>query len=195
MPNSQNSLLTVSSRLVSNIFNPLTSLLLYFVYFSYQHYTWKETAERFWPILLIVALPVSVWIVWNVRKGNYSNLDVSNRNQRKSLYVVIAIVMLMYLLIYYMMNGEVDYIMLHLLILLFLMQISNYFIKSSMHTAFNVITAAFFFTQNTWLGVFWLMLAVAVGLSRIVLKRHNLSEVLMGGFLAAVVSAFYIYYN
>lgn len=195
MPNSQNSLLTVSSRLVSNIFNPFTSLLLYFVYFSYQHYTWKETAERFWPILLIVALPVSVWIVWNVRKGNYSNLDVSNRNQRKSLYVVIAIVMLMYLLIYYMMNGEVDYIMLHLLILLFLMQISNYFIKSSMHTAFNVITAAFFFTQNTWLGVFWLMLAVAVGLSRIVLKRHNLSEVLMGGFLAAVVSAFYIYYN
>ena len=195
MPKSQNSFLIVASRLISNIFNPLTALLVYFVYFSYQHYTWEEMLHRFWPILLIVALPVSFWIVWNVKKGNYSNMDVSNRNQRKSLYVVIGIVMLVYLIVFYMMNKSIDTIMLFLLILLFLMQISNYFIKSSMHTAFNVITAAFFFNQDVKLGVLWLIIAIIVGLTRIVLKRHTLSEVLMGGFLAAAVSAIYIYYH
>lgn len=195
MPKSQNSFLIVASRLISNIFNPLTALLVYFVYFSYQHYTWEEMLHRFWPILLIVALPVSFWIVWNVKKGNYSNMDVSNRNQRKSLYVVIGIVMLVYLIVFYMMNKSIDTIMPFLLILLFLMQISNYFIKSSMHTAFNVITAAFFFNQDVKLGVLWLIIAIIVGLTRIVLKRHTLSEVLMGGFLAAAVSAIYIYYH
>ena len=195
MSNSQNSFIIIASKLISNIFNPLTSLLVYFVYFSYQHYDWQETLHRLWPIFLIVALPVSIWILWNVKKGNYSNMDVSNRNQRKSLYVAIAVVMLVYLLVYYMMNRTIDVVMLYLLILLFLMQISNYFIKSSMHTAFNVITAGLFFNQDITLGILWFVIAAIVGLTRVVLKRHTISEVLMGGFLAAIVSGFYLYFH
>lgn len=120
-------------------------------------------------------------------------MDVSNRKQRKSLYVFIAVAMLAYLIVNYMIDGQIDYTMLFLFILLILMQISNYFIKSSMHTAMNVFTAALFFSQNQILGFIWLMIAIIVGITRIILKRHTPQEVLMGAFLASIVSFAYLY--
>lgn len=181
------------SKFISNFFNPLTSLFLYFAYYSNLHYGLKKSLYEFLPILLILILPISGWIYWNVRKGNYTNMDVSNRKQRNSLYIFIAVAMLVYLVINYMIDGQIDYTMLFLFILLILMQVSNYFIKSSMHTAINVFTAALFFAQNQILGLVWLFIAIIVGITRIILKRHTPKEVLMGAAIASVVSFFYLY--
>ena len=181
------------SKFISNFFNPLTSLFLYFAYYSNLHYDLKKSLYEFLPILLILILPISAWIYWNVRKGNYTNMDVSNRKQRNSLYIFIAVAMLVYLVINYMIDGQIDYTMLFLFILLILMQVSNYFIKSSMHTAINVFTAALFFAQNQILGLAWLFIAIIVGITRIILKRHTPKEVLMGAAIASVVSFFHLY--
>lgn len=181
------------SKFISNFFNPLTSLFLYFAYYSNKHYDLKKSLYEFLPILLILILPISGWIYWNVRRGNYTNMDVSNRKQRNSLYIFIAVAMLVYLLINFMIDGQIDYTMLFLFILLILMQVSNYFIKSSMHTAINVFAAALLFAQNQILGLAWLFIAVLVGITRIILKRHTPKEVLMGAAIAAVVSFFYLY--
>ena len=120
-------------------------------------------------------------------------MDVSNRKQRNSLYIFIAVAMLVYLLINFMIDGQIDYTMLFLFILLILMQVSNYFIKSSMHTAINIFAAALFFAQNQILGLAWLFIAVMVGITRIILKRHTPKEVLMGAAIASIVSFFYLY--
>lgn len=181
------------SKFISNFFNPLTSLFLYFAYYSNKHYNLKKSLYEFLPILLILILPISAWIYWNVRKGNYTNMDVSNRKQRNSLYIFIAVAMLVYLLINFMIDGQIDYTMLFLFILLILMQVSNYFIKSSMHTAINIFAAALFFAQNQILGLAWLFIAVMVGITRIILKRHTPKEVLMGAAIASMVSFFYLY--
>lgn len=181
------------SKFISNFFNPLTSLFLYFAYYSNKHYDLKKSLYEFLPILLILILPISAWIYWNVRKGNYTNMDVSNRKQRNSLYIFIAVAMLVYLLINFMIDGQIDYTMLFLFILLILMQVSNYFIKSSMHTAINIFAAALFFAQNQLLGLAWLFIAVMVGITRIILKRHTPKEVLMGAAIASMVSFFYLY--
>lgn len=181
------------SKFISNFFNPLTSLFLYFAYYSNKHYNLKKSLYEFLPILLILILPISAWIYWNVRKGHYTNMDVSNRKQRNSLYIFIAVAMLVYLLINFMIDGQIDYTMLFLFILLILMQVSNYFIKSSMHTAINIFAAALFFAQNQILGLAWLFIAVMVGVTRIILKRHTPKEVLMGAAIASIVSFFYLY--
>lgn len=194
MDSQTNSVIITISKFISNVFNPLTSLLVYFIYFSYRHYSLNEAFGRFLPLLLILILPLSAWIFWNVKKGAYSNMDVSNRNQRKSLYIIIGVLMLIYMIIYYMLYQEIDHTLLFLFILLLMMQFSNFFIKSSMHTAFNVIAAAFFYTQNEALGYAWLLLAIIVGITRVILKRHTTAEVLMGALLAAIVSVAYIYY-
>lgn len=181
------------SKFISNFFNPLTSLFLYFAYYSNKHYDLKKSLYEFLPILLILILPISAWIYWNVRKGHYTNMDVSNRKQRNSLYIFIAVAMLVYLLINFMIDGQIDYTMLFLFILLILMQVSNYFIKSSMHTAINIFAAALFFAQNQILGLAWLFIAVMVGITRIILKRHTPKEVLMGAAIASIVSFFFLY--
>lgn len=122
-------------------------------------------------------------------------MDVSDRVQRKTLYIFIASCVIIYLIFNYLKNGYIDLVMLFILILIFTMQISNFFIKSSMHTAFNVFVAALFFTLNWKAGLIWLVIAALVGITRIILKRHTVKEVFMGAGIAFLVSFIYLYCN
>lgn len=183
------------SKIISNFFNPLTSLFIYFVYNSSLNYNLSETATLFLPLLLIVVIPISAWIYWNVRKGNYTNMDVSNRKQRKSLYFFIAGALLLFLGYDYFLNENIDLIITFLLLLLLLMQLSNYYVKSSMHTAFNIFVAALFFAASSVLGIIWLILSIMVGITRIILKRHTVTEVISGALIALLVSFIYLYAN
>ncbi|MDC8100042.1 MULTISPECIES: phosphatase PAP2 family protein [Chryseobacterium] len=183
------------SKIISDFFNPLVSLFIFFIYMSIQSYTLKDSLVYFLPILLLIMLPVIIWLVWNVKTGRYTNMDVSNRVQRKTLYIFIAVCVLAYILFNYLKNGYVDFIMLFILILLFALQISNLYIKSSMHTAFNVFVAALFFSLNWKLGILWLGIAALVGITRIILKRHTIKEVFMGAGIAFLISFIYLYCN
>lgn len=187
--------LILASKWISNLFNPLTSLVLYFIYYATQFLTWEEALKQFSPILCLLILPVTLWIVWNVKTGRYSNMDVSNRKQRKSLYVFLFLALLTYIGVTYYLSGFLDLVMVFLLALILLMQLSNFWIKSSMHTALNVFAAALFFTINPVVGLFWLGLAALVGVSRVVLKRHSVKEVLFGAGIALVVSICYLYFH
>ena len=189
------SLLHKISKVISDFFNPLVSLILFFVYMSIREYSFKESLSHFLPLLLMIIAPVVIWLVWNVKTGRYTNMDVSNRVQRKTLYVFIAACVVIYLIFNYIKNGYIDLVMLFILILLFALQISNFFIKSSMHTAFNIFVAALFFTLNWKMGLLWLGIASLVGLTRIILKRHTVKEVFMGAGIAFMVSFIYLYCN
>lgn len=195
MEEKQPSLLHKISKVISDFFNPLVSLFIFFVYMSVRNYTLKDSLLYFLPILLMIILPVIIWLVWNVKTGRYTNMDVSNRIQRKTLYIFIAGCVVSYLLFNYFQNGYVDFVMLFILILLFSMQISNYFIKSSMHTAFNIFVAALFFALDTTMGFVWLGISFLVGITRIILKRHTPREVFMGAGIAFAVSFIYLYCN
>ena len=186
MKEKKTSLQHIISRIISDFFNPLVSLVIYFVYFSIQNYTLKESFTHFLPILLMTILPIIIWIAWNVKTGRYTNMDVSNRVQRKTLYIFIAVCIISYLVFNYIKHGFIDFVMLFILVLLFALQFSNLYIKSSMHTAFNVFVAALFFAFDIKIGFVWLA---------IILKRHTVKEVFMGGGIAVLVSFIYLYCN
>ena len=195
MEEKQSSLLHKISKVISDFFNPLVSLILYFVYMSMKEYSLQDSILYFLPILLMIIIPVIVWLVWNVKTGRYTNMDVSNRVQRKTLYIFIAACVVAYLAFNYIKNGYIDLVMLFILVLLFALQISNLFIKSSMHTAFNVFVAALFFTLDWKMGLAWLGIAILVGITRVILKRHTVKEVFMGAGIAFLVSFLYLYCN
>lgn len=195
MEEKKSSLFHKTSRVISDFFNPLVSLIIFFVYMSAREYTFKESLIYFFPLLLMIIAPVVIWLVWNVKTGRYTNMDVSNRIQRKTLYVFIATCLIIYLIFNYIRNGYIDLVLLFILILLFALQISNFFIKSSMHTAFNIFVAALFFTLDWKIGLVWLGIASLVGLTRIILKRHTVKEVFMGAGIAFMVSFIYLYCN
>lgn len=190
---SADTLLIRISKFISNFFNPFTSLLVYLFYYNLTTFPFKDALWEFVPKILILVVPITLWIYWNVRKGNYSNMDVSNRQERKSLYVFILVCMLVYLLFSYMFQESFDLVMLFLLVLIILMQVSNYFIKSSMHTALNVYTAALFAAVSPPIGILWILIAALVGATRVILKRHTTREVVMGALIAASISFIYLY--
>ncbi|EJL68371.1 phosphatase PAP2 family protein [Chryseobacterium populi] len=195
MEEKQPFLINKISKVISDFFNPLVSLFIFFVYMSVQEYSLKDSLFYFLPILLMIILPVIIWLIWNVKTGRYTNMDVSNRSQRKTLYIFIAACVIIYITYNYIRNGYIDFVMLFILILLFALQISNLFIKSSMHTAFNVFVAALFFALNWKMGFIWLGIAILVGVTRVILKRHTVKEVFMGAGIAFLVSFLYLYCN
>ncbi len=195
MEEKQPSIIYKISKIISDFFNPLVSLVIFFFYMSIKTYSLHASLMYFLPILLIIILPVIIWLVWNVKTGRYTNMDVSNRVQRISLYFFIATCVIAYIAFDYFRKGHVDLIMIFILILLLVMQLSNYFIKSSMHTAFNILVAALFFALNTVLGIAWLGIAALVGISRVIVGRHTPKEVLMGAGIAFMVSFIYLYCN
>lgn len=181
------------SKIISDFFNPLISLFIFFVLMSIWKYSLRDSVFYFLPILLIVILPVIIWILWNVKTGRYVNMDVSNRVQRKTLYIFIVVYVMVYMVYAYLTNGSIDLVMLFILILLLALQISNFFIKSSMHTAFNVLVAALFVPMSLITGMIWLGIAALVGVTRVILKRHTVREVITGAGIAFVVSLIYLY--
>ncbi|MBT2619733.1 phosphatase PAP2 family protein [Chryseobacterium sp. ISL-6] len=195
MEEKQTSSIHKISKIISEFFNPLVSLFLFFVYKSIRDYSLKDSILYFLPILLIIILPVIIWLIWNVKTGRYTNMDVSNRVQRKTFYIFTAITVILYLLFHYIKNGTLDFLMLFILILLFALQVSNFFIKSSMHTAFNVFVASLFYSLDWKMGIVWLGIAVIVGITRVILKRHTVKEVFMGGGIAFLISFLYLYCN
>ena len=181
------------SKFISDFFNPMNSLVIYFIIFSTRNFSVAEAVQNFLPIFLITIIPISFWILYNVRTKRYTDLDVSDRKQRKGLYFFIEGAMIVYLFFVYLRYERIDMVLLFLLILLLVMQVSNYFIKSSMHTAFNIFVAALFFTLSPVYGLVWLLFSIIIGLSRIVLKRHSPAEVVSGAVIASIVSFIYLY--
>ncbi len=195
MEEKQPSLLHKISKIISDFFNPLVSLFIFFVYMSARNYSFQDSITYFLPVLIMIIIPVVAWLVWNVKTGRYTNMDVSNRIQRKTLYVFIAVCVIAYLVYNYFKNGYIDFVMLFILILLFAMQISNYFIKSSMHTSFNIFVASLFFALSVEMGILWLGISLLVGITRVILRRHTVREVMMGAGIAFMVSFLYLYCN
>lgn len=193
MPKTPSSAVLKVSKFISGFFNPMNSLVIYFIVFSTRNFTLAEAAKNFLPIFLITIVPISSWIIYKVRTKKYTNLDVSDRKQRKSLYFFIEGAMIVYLFFVYLKYERIDMVLLFLLILLIVMQISNYFIKSSMHTAINIFIAALFFTLSPIYGLIWIVLSILVGISRIILKRHTSAEVVSGAVIAGIVSFIYLY--
>ncbi|WP_300675737.1 phosphatase PAP2 family protein [Soonwooa sp.] len=187
------SLLIKLSKIISNFFNPIVSLFIYYlVVGSVQHFPSKQITDAL-PLLFIVGIPTIVWIFWNVKKGNYTNMDVSNRQQRNSLYVVIVVLCAIYLAYEYFVNKNLDVRILFLEILLILMQISNFFLKSSMHTALNLYVAFLFLKYDLVWGISWIILSIIVGITRIILKRHTLAEVISGVALGSLIGLIYYF--
>lgn len=192
------STLSVSlSNLLSNIMNPLFSLLFFFGFYAYEKMQLEKALQNLGLIIFVIILPIFGWIYWNVKTGRYTNMDVSDRKQRNSLYLFNFGIISLYTAFLYFTPQEFGFILINifLLILMITLQLSNFFIKSSMHTAFNVFVCVLFFGLNPYLGSLWLILTVLLGVSRVILKRHTVKEVIMGASIATLISIVYLYFN
>jgi len=119
------------------------------------------------------------------QSGRWSDPDVSIRAERVQFYprailisVVAAIVLLLFHAPVFALRGATI-----TLLLLIIAALINFRIKLSLHALFAFYSAIILFVVNPIAGAIAFTLAALVFWSRLYLKRHDLSETLVGTFL------------
>ena len=136
----------------------------------------------------IVTLPILVHNWKKTRKGQYTNFDVSDQQQRKGFYLIaLGLVLTLLLTLWsFGLPGEVLNHTLIFLGMIILMALLNRQLKASMHAALAIYVAVNLFGLGKSAGVLFLAFAVGVAWSRWKLGRHTGSEILVGTVVGAV---------
>lgn len=136
-----------------------------------------------------IFVPLIAWLYIKSKNGTTTNFDVSDRKQRKSVFVfILPVLMLVTIILYY--TGQSRTVCLSVffgLVITFVSQLVNLRIKSSLHVSMTIYLAFLIIPLNYIAGIVVLLLSVLIGWSRMVLARHTLKEVLWGGGIGLTV--------
>ncbi|MFO0728710.1 MAG: hypothetical protein U1E65_33340 [Myxococcota bacterium] len=137
-------------------------------------------------------LAVAIYVVRALKKQEVSDIDVSRREQRPKMFALaISCTALTVLGLWWL--GQPAPVLVGSGVALLLLSVgavvNHLGLKVSLHTAFAVYAAAIFLSASVLLGVVGGLIALAVGWSRVVLKRHTPREVAAGLLLGVVTCA------
>jgi hypothetical protein len=121
--------------------------------------------------------------------GTYTNFDVSDKTQRKSLFLF-AIPLLTFVTVVLFVTDQSKNLCISILFALILMivpQVVNYFIKSSLHASLNIYLSALIFTINYKVGIAVLLFTGLISWSRVRLGRHTVKEVMLGLLIGVII--------
>lgn len=137
-----------------------------------------------------VFIPVILWMYFKSKNGSYTNFDVSDKTQRKSLFLFAVPLLLIATIILFSTNQSRNLCIsvLFALILMIISQIVNIYIKSSLHISLNIYLAALIFTLDYKIGIIVLLFTGLLCWSRIKLDRHTIKEVLFGLLIGTYIS-------
>lgn len=144
-----------------------------------------------------IFVPVGLRTLRGVRKGVYTNLDVSDQSQRQRWFIVTTLLLLAVTIIIWMVepNRTLRLGTTCAFALLVISQLVNTRIKASMHLAFHTFIGLLILHINSFAGVIFLLFTPLLAWSRLHLKRHVLEEVLVGSMLGILLGlAFWAIY-
>ena len=141
-----------------------------------------------WLILSVLG----IFIMYQVKTGKFTNLDVSVRSQRPLFFLSVGIAIAVYSISLLLFNGPVVMLVLAggAIVALGLLDLINSKIKTSIHVASVTSILCAFVVLNGLMYSWTLLLIPLVAWSRITLQRHSLSETIMGaifGFFITIV--------
>lgn len=133
-------------------------------------------------IIGCIFIPLLLWMYIKSRNGSYTNFDVSDRKQRKSLFLFAIPLLLIVTVVLYKTNQSENLriTVLFALILTVVSQIVNFFIKSSLHVSLTIFLASLLYTFDYRIGIIVLLFTGLLAWSRVKLKRHTVKEVICG---------------
>lgn len=148
-----------------------------------------------WVLLAValVSLPISLVVAWQVIAGRWTDLDVSVRRQRYALYPFGLACMLALALSFAHFGAPRIAVQATVAIVAANLTdgLINFAYKVSAHSTGAALCAAILWVAAPTWGIAGAAAAVAVGWSRVELKRHTPGQVLLGwavGLLSAVLA-------
>lgn len=156
------------------------------LYINFTYFTKGEAKELSFRLLLGIVLPLCIFLIVQIKRGYFKDMDVSNASKRNQLYVFLLILILIQIAFYIILGGN------RLVLDGFVMMacyvavcyIFNLFgIKVSLHTSFAFLTSLLCFKLASELSASLFLFALLVAYSRVILGRHSYKEVLVGAMV------------
>ena len=175
---------------ISIVGHPLLTIPLFILIVLFGNEDSSRAAPISFLIIGCVFIPVTIRLYIKSRNGSYTNFDVSDKIQRRSLYLFVVPLLLIVTIILFATNQSKNLCLgvFFALLLLILSQAINYFVKSSLHVSLNIYLSALIFTVNFKAGVAALLFTGLISWSRIKLGRHSVKEVLFGLLIGTIIS-------
>lgn len=180
------------ARIISLVFNPFL-ILVFLPFFLVLKSSENVSTSIYWAAYSsIFLIGLGLVVFYMVKKGIFTDLDVSLRKQRPRLFNIIFGVAFLYLLGLYIFHApRILFAMIFSLIFgVLVAKIINVRIKASLHVA---TVSALILGLVLGFGVrfiFLLLLIPLIGWSRVKLKRHTVSEVVTGGVVGSLLLLF-----
>ena len=178
------------ANFVSVIGNPLYTIPLFVLIVMFGKEDFSKAVLISFLIVGCIFIPVILWMYIKSKNGKYSNFDVSDKHERKSLFwfafpFISVITVLMFVT---NQPRNISVSMLFALILVVVSQVTNFFIKSSLHVSLNIFLSALIFTVNYKIGIAVLFFTGILIWSRLKLERHTVKEVITGFVIGLTIS-------
>lgn len=178
------------ARVISFLANPIF-ILISLPYFLVLKSSRDPQAALYWTRYTWAFLFVFVvFVLAGVRKKFFSDIDISNRKQRPILYLVGVMLSLFYLFGLFILHGPAILFITIIGIMLgiFFGSLINMKVKASVHVA--AISALVTALILVYKGYFVLLLLFIplVCWARIKMKRHTLTDVIVGGIFGSLLS-------
>jgi hypothetical protein len=183
---------------LSRVFHPfVVSLLCLLLVVHLSGVALADTLVWVALAFIVLILPLVLFIMLSVYTGRYSDPDVSIREQRRSIYILAALCLIVLTLILFWLDAPqiAQQALWAASIALFVGGLINHFwTKVSLHTMAMAGCTFVTFTVSWPLALAMLVTTAAVSWSRVHLKRHTSGQVVWGTViaLAAVVYVFTI---
>jgi NADH:ubiquinone oxidoreductase subunit 3 (subunit A) len=173
------------ARTISIVGHPLILGNCYVVAMSAKHLPDGQAIVLAITIVLCLTVPLSIHNYRKMKKGSYTNFDVSDQQQRRGFYPVAILLLALTAAIIWLLEFPVavSFHILYLLAMISMLGLVNFRIKASLHAAL-----AFFIGSNLWEFGVWVVVAMAIfalgiSWSRYFLRRHTVPELIIGGII------------
>jgi len=170
--------------------NPLYTIPVFVLIVMFGNEDFSKAALISFLIIGCIFIPVITWMFIKSKNGTYTNFDVSDKHQRKSLFWFAFPFILIITVLMFVTNQprNITVSMLFALILVFTSQITNFFIKSSLHVSLNIFLSSLIFTVYFKIAIIVLLFTGLLIWSRLKLERHTVKEVLTGFVIGLIIS-------
>jgi len=183
--------LTKTARVVSAVGHPLVTTSVLTLYIAFKQVSVLNALFVSALLLGGVVLPVSWQNYRRTKRGQYTNFDVSDRQQRYRFYPVLIglLALATGLLFITRQSRPVCYGFLSMLVLIGCSYVINFFRKASLHASISFFIAWAVLLISQPLGLVMMLFAWVVTASRLVLNRHSVAELIVGAGLGLLVGA------
>jgi len=173
------------AKSISIIGHPLLFGNAYVIFMSFQN---LERNTAIWVSLLVlflVAFPIILNNWRKMKRGEYSNFDVSDRRQRMGFYPFAISLFVVLLTVFWALDFPLEVILQTsvFFVMVLAMALTNLKIKASMHAGIAFYIMVNIFVIGFWEGFFTLVFAFAVSWSRWEMKRHDFGELVIGSLI------------